>query len=308
MNIVGLNGILYGVEDMERCIAFWQDFGLQQHPTDGAGAKFTTADGGSIILRPIDDADLPSTSESGSTVREVVWGVDTPQTLDAIVRELGKDQSVTRYDDGTIHAIDPSGFALAFRVSSLKPLASGSTSYNAPGAAARVDRPGKVYDKAQPAHLAHVVFRTPDLDAMLDFYVGRLGFKLSDSYPGRGYFVRAGQSEEHHNLFFFNPDGSKGFHHAAFELRDIHEVFGGGLHMTNQGWKTHIGPGRHPISSSYFWYFQNPSGGAAEYGFDSDVCGDGWQAREFAPSPEAFAEWALPAGIERYAGIQTARS
>nr|NIQ93179.1 glyoxalase [Desulfuromonadales bacterium] len=62
---------------------------------------------------------------------------------------------------------------------------------------------------------------------MLDFYVGRLGFNLTDSYPDRGYFLRAGKSEEHHNLFFFNPDGTKGFHHVAFNCRDIHEVFGG---------------------------------------------------------------------------------
>ncbi len=307
MNIVGLEGVVFGVEDLQRCIAFWDDFGLAKQQADENGAHFTTADGGSIVVRKIDDPSLPPTTEKGSTAREVVWGVDSPQTLDAIAKELGKDQTVTRDDDGSVHAVDPSGFAIAFRVSTLQALALEPTGYNAPGAAGRIDRPGIVYRQARPSHLAHAVFRTPDLTPMLDFYIGRLGFHLSDSYPDRGYFLRAGKSEEHHNLFVFNPDGTKGFHHVAFNCRDIHEVFGGGLHMTNKGWQTHIGPGRHPISSAYFWYFHNPSGGAAEYDFDSDVCTDAWQPREFEPTPESFAEWALDGGIERYGGIQTAR-
>ena len=40
--------------------------------------------------------------------------------------------------------------------------------------------------------------------------------------------------------------------HVAYTVRDIHEVLGGGLHISRQGWKTQLGPGRHPISSAYF--------------------------------------------------------
>jgi len=310
MNIVGLDGVVYGVAELDRCIEFWDDFGLNKIEANVDGAVFETVDGASIVVRKIDDPALPPSPDEGSTAREVFWGVDSPQTLDAIADALGNDQAVTRDDDGTVHAIDPGGHAVGFRVRTVKLPAAEPTAYNAPGAAGRVDKPGPVYDKAQPSHLAHVVFRTPDLAPMLDFYVGKLGFRQTDSYPDRGYFLRAGKSEEHHNLFLFNPDGTKGFHHAAFNCRDIHEVFGGGLHMTSQGWETHIGPGRHPVSSAYFWYFHNPNGGAAEYDFDADVCTDAWQPREFEPSPESFAEWALESGIERYiryTGIQTAR-
>jgi catechol 2,3-dioxygenase-like lactoylglutathione lyase family enzyme len=311
MNITGLDGVVYGVAELDRCIEFWEDFGLAKQETSDAGAKFATVDGARIVVRKIDDPALPPSPDDGpdegSTLRQVFWGVDSPQTLDAIADELGKDQSIARDDDGTVHAVDPSGYAVGFRISAVTPQPAEPTVYNAPGAAGRIDQPGAIYERAKPAHLAHVVFRTPDLAPMLDFYVGRLGFQLSDSYPDRGYFLRAGRSDDHHNLFAFNPDGTKGFHHAAFNCRDIHEFFGGGLHMTNRGWKTHIGPGRHPVSSAYFWYFHNPNGGAAEYDFDSDICTDAWQPREFEPSPESFAEWALEDGIDRYTGIQTAR-
>lgn len=307
MNIIGVDGVVFGVEELDRCIAFWDDFGLTKQKSDATGATFTTADGGSITVRKIDDPALPPAAEAGSTARKVFWGVDNQQTLDAIAAKIGESQPVTQDDDGTVHTTDPGGYAVGFRVSSVEPLPAESTAYNAPGLSNRVDQRGTIYEKAQPSHLAHVVFRTPDLAPMVDFYIGKLGFHLSDSYPDRGYFLRAGLSEEHHNLFVFNPDGTKGFHHAAFNMRDIHEVFGGGLHMTNQGWKTHIGPGRHPISSAYFWYFHNPNGGAAEYDFDTDVCTEAWQPREFVPAPDAFAEWALESGIERYTGVQTSR-
>ncbi len=47
MNIVGLDGVVYGVEELDRCIDFWDDFGLARQETNADGARFTTADGAS---------------------------------------------------------------------------------------------------------------------------------------------------------------------------------------------------------------------------------------------------------------------
>ena len=79
--------------------------------------------------------------------------------------------------------------------------------------------------------------------------------------------------------------------------------------MTRLGWRTALGPGRHPISSCYFWYFHCPSGGAAEYDFDSDVVDERWVPGSFEQSPENFAEWCLAEGMQDsllYKGVQTA--
>ena len=89
-----------------------------------------------------------------------------------------------------------------------------------------------------------------------------------------------------------------GVNHIAFTVRDIHEVFGGGLHMGRCGWKTQLGPGRHPISSAYFWYFVNPCGGLIEYNADEDKLTGNWQARDFEPGPTVFAEWAIDGGLD----------
>ena len=100
------------------------------------------------------------------------------------------------------------------------------------------------------------------------------------------------------------PHRADRFHHCAFELRDIHEVFGGGLRMNELGWKTHLGPGRHNVTSAYYWYFRSPSGGAAEYGFDTDRLDDNWEPRMIEPTNGAFAEWSLEEGMGRFAGLQ----
>ena len=108
----------------------------------------------------------------------------------------------------------------------------------------------------------------------------RFGFISSDSYPGRGAFMRCAPEGGHHDLFLLQlPTGKRGINHVAFTVRDIHEVFGGGLHFSRCGWETQLGPGRHPVSSAYFWYFKNPAGGLIEYYADEDQLTGDWQPR-----------------------------
>ena len=156
--------------------------------------------------------------------------------------------------------------------------------------------------------MTHTVFMVDEPDKVVPFYMERLGFIASDSIPGRGYFLRGGASNHHHNLFLLNVGKKRGFHHVAFELGSIHELFGGGLNMTRRGWRTALGPGRHPISSCYFWYFHSPCGGAAEYDFDSDIVDANWEPGVSSRRPEVFAEWCLAEGMADsllYKGVQT---
>jgi catechol 2,3-dioxygenase-like lactoylglutathione lyase family enzyme len=307
MSILGLQRVAYGVEDLDEGARFWSDFGLAPVRSTPQERVFATEEGAEIALRRIDDPALPPAPVAGPTAREFTWAVADAAALQAIAARL---PAACRRDsrDGTVRATDPAGHGIAFEVTRLKPVAFAPTGFNVPGHAARIDAPAPLYQKASPVHLAHVVFAVLDLAATAGFYRDHLGFRLSDSYPGRGAFLRAPGASDHHNLFLMCRDGAVGFHHVAFDLHDIHELFGGGLNMTGRGWETHIGPGRHPVSSAYFWYFKNPCGGAAEYDFDTDIVTDAWQPREFEPTPDAFAEWAFPAGAKRFEGMQTARA
>jgi len=308
MAIRCLDSVIYGVDDLDVARRFWTDFGLAPVADAADALVFETAEGARVVVKPADDQSLPPGLADGNTVREIVWGADSESDVAAIAAELEKDREVRQDADGTLHTTDHQGYAIGFRKTAVAPVKVAPTSYNVPGEPQRVDQRGKVYERAVPQQMSHIVLLAPDLDAAVAFYTERLGFVVTDFYPKRGYFLRAPGSHEHHNLFLLNAGEAIGFHHLAFELRDIHEVFGGGLHMSDQGWQTHLGPGRHPISSCYFWYFKNPCGGAAEYDSDSDYVTEDWQPRAWESTPEAFAEWAYDGGAQRYSGIQTGKT
>jgi catechol 2,3-dioxygenase-like lactoylglutathione lyase family enzyme len=307
MSVTNLEAVTFGVTDLATCRQFWTDFGLEES-VDAGGSVFTAQDGSAVILRSADDPSLPPALETGSTVRETTFGVSSAAALDRIAAELAKDRDVKADADGTLHAIDPLGFPVAFRVSRRKPVAAPELKFNTPGHADRVNTRGQFFAAVRPLEMTHAVFMIDDPDEIVPFYVDRLGFIVSDCYPGRGYFLRGGASHHHHNLFLLNVGKKPGFHHVAFELGSIHELFGGGLNMTKRGWRTALGPGRHPISSCYFWYFHNPAGGAAEYDFDSDIVGPDWKPGSFQQTPEVFAEWCLAEGMADsllYKGVQS---
>lgn len=62
--------------------------------------------------------------------------------------------------------------------------------------------------------------------------------------------------------------------------------------MNRADWSTFIGPGRHPISSAYFWYVNSPRG-AFEYYTNDDFLTENWQPRELEHSLVSFTEWAV---------------
>jgi catechol 2,3-dioxygenase-like lactoylglutathione lyase family enzyme len=283
MSIEGIDRVTYGVEDLDACRRFFLDWGLKLVREEAAGLDFESLNGCELFVRKTDDPSLPPAVEAGSTLREVIWGVSAEADLAAL---------------GFVPKIDPNGFGLGFRLSRKRPIAIEGTPANVWGNAARIDTPSPVYDHAEPVEVGHVVFFTDKLAEMTSFYE-KLGFHVSDRYPGRGVFLRCAARGGHHDLFLLQlPDGKRGLNHVAFAVRDLHEVVGGGLAMARHGWETQIGPGRHPISSAMFWYFKSPAGALVEYYADEDVLTENWTPRDFTPSPEMFAEWAVVGGID----------
>lgn len=298
--IEGIDGITYSTERWDDARRFFADWGLTAVSDDAACQVWETLNGARVLVRHSDDAGLPPPMEAGPTIREVVWGVTDADALEPIARAL---QSAPGFEDrrsadGTLVALDPHGLRVTFQVSAKRSVDVAGMPTNPWGDVRRIDTPSPVYERAQPVEIGHVVFFTDKLDAMEAFYAS-LGFVSSDRYPGRGVFMRCAPHAGHHDLFLLAlPNKGPGLNHVAFTVRDIHEVFGGGLHMSRCGWKTQLGPGRHPISSAYFWYFENPCGGLIEYNADEDHLTDAWQERQFEPGPTVFAEWAIDGGID----------
>ena len=296
--ITGIDKVVYGVEDLEECTRFFTDWGLSPAGDGDGSARFETLDGGEVELRPADDPSLPPPFEPGSTLRRLVWGVENEENLAALRERLAAHGPVDADEDGP-GCTDPNGLRQGFRVTRRRDPDVAATPVNVPGRIGRVDRRSPLYERAEPVEIGHVVLFTPRIDASLEFYRDVLGFVVSDWYPEAGYFLRTAPEGGHHDLFLITtPDGRRGLNHIAFTVRDIHEVFGGGLHVARCGWRTEVGPGRHPLSSAYFWYVHNPAGGLAEYYADEDWCTAAWEPRAWKRTPENFAEWAIAGGLD----------
>jgi catechol 2,3-dioxygenase-like lactoylglutathione lyase family enzyme len=298
MTFVGIDTVVYATDDMKLARRFFTDWGLKKTKATPTKTVFETEIGSEVVLYPSNSKHLPPPAAPGLGYRETIWGVSSAKHLKQIADELSRDQELKFDDDGTIHAVDPNGFATGFRVWKHRhSLKFEPTEYNSPAGRPRVNKVGAFHQRGRPLRMGHVAFLVPDIKAAETFYSKRLGFPVSDRYAGgSGVFLRYAKESDHHNLFFIHSkQGKSAFHHVAFEVSDIHEVFGGGLAFDRKGWPTEVGPGRHPISSAYFWYFKNPCGGAIEYFSDPDYVTEAWKPTAYRVN--RFSEWHVVDGV-----------
>ncbi len=319
--ITGIDAIVYSSDGTsDNWLAaqkFFNDWGLKELAVNGEEQCFETMSGAQVFVRQPQDARLSPAMEAGATLREVVWAVQSQQALDLLHKSASSRYKIcvvgyqNDSDLSNFSVLDPHGLKQTFRISQQREVALQGSPSNPYGAEQRINSPSPVYERAQPVEIGHVVLFTDRLNEAVAFYES-LGFVMSDSYPGRGAFLRCSATAGHHDVFLLQlPPGADGkskvgLNHIAFTVRDIHEVFGGGLAMSRAGWKTQLGPGRHPISSAYFWYFECPTGGLIEYNADEDHLTAEWQPREFTPGSTVFAEWAIDGGIDGHTRRQPA--
>jgi catechol-2,3-dioxygenase len=298
MHLQGIEKVTLTALDLETARQFYLDWGLSLKKEDTNALLFESLNGAQVIVHASTDAQLPKGIEKDPTLREVTWCVHDAAALDHFRTQLS---SLSSFEDHTevIKCKDPSGLSLAIVLSQKKELHLSSALTNSWDQRQRINQPSPIYDKATPIEVGHIVLFVANLAESSAFYQNLLGFTLSDTYPNRGHFLRCTPNGGHHDLFLLQlPNQRVGLNHIAFTVRDLHEVFGGGMHMSRCGWKTELGPGKHPVSSAIFWYFHAPTGALVEYYSDEDELTPEWIAREITPGPTMFAEWAITGGID----------
>lgn len=302
MSVLGIDQITYGADDLPLARRFFSDWGLTLVADTDDELVFESLNGCRVTVADMNRVRLPPAMEDGPTLREVVWGVESEADLDHVAARIQDEPGFmeTRVDGARrIGCTDPNGLAVRLQVSRKRSVQVSSAAMNTWAEQPRVNERAPVYERATPIEVGHVVFFVTDVKDCETFYADRFGFVVSDRYPNRGSFMRCAPEGGHHDLFLLQlPSGKRGLNHVAFTVRDIHEVFGGGLHFSRCGWDTQLGPGRHPISSAYFWYFRNPAGGLIEYYADEDHLTADWAPQEFEPGPTRFAEWAVAGGLD----------
>ncbi len=298
MAIVGIERLIYAVDDLELCGRFFDDFGLKRDISAADRIGYALPEGSHVVLLPRGHRELPAASDvTGPGVHEVIWGVDRQEALQALVDGLKADTEVSLDDDGTFRFVAPFGVPMGLRLFSKTPVVCAPDPVNAPGHVRRLNQHRKWRRRAHPKVIQHVVFAVPGFDVAYRFMIDKLNFKVTDSQRGFGMYLRADGSNNHHNFLLLNAnaplpdmDGSLKFHHANFGVEDVDEIMIGANNMVRHGWEeSHFGLGRHRIDSALFYYLPCPAGGEAEYGADSDYVDDSWVPRDWDQPLFAYA-------------------
>lgn len=272
MGISRIEEVTYGVTDIAECVRFFNDFGLQGSETGEHGATFGTPAGQTLRLRELSDPALPPALEDGSTIREMIWGVESQAELRALAEELARDREVTEAADGTLRTRDETGYAIGLRVAAVQEPLRRHRATNASGSVGRVNHPLERYGRARPLRICHVALWIPqaEREQAVGFYVDRLGFRITDQLEDMGTFMQARDDFEQHTLLLGHRTDRSGINHVAYEVLNFDEVVEGGNHMVASGWKEARRLGRHTIGSNVFRFFHAPCGGRVEYAADMD--------------------------------------
>jgi catechol 2,3-dioxygenase-like lactoylglutathione lyase family enzyme len=291
MTVMRVERVVYGVPNLDECVRFFEDFGLDPIAGDSPGARFVTQVGQIVELRSADDPALPDAVQDGPSLREIVWGVDTEQALDELTANLTTDRKVYTDGEGVAHTVDETGFGVGLAVS--RPAPGGTGHYagyptgNRWGAVTRRNQPLQHPGRVRPLRLCHVALDIPKAgrEQAVAFYTGRLGFVPTDRVAKVGVFLRAPGDSDHHTFLLCHRPDRAGINHCAFEVASVDEVIVGANDMIERGWHEARRLGRHTIGSNIFRFITAPCGGRVEFAADMDRVDDSYGPNDYEETP-----------------------
>ncbi|MEU0447801.1 VOC family protein [Streptomyces tendae] len=294
MGIQRIESVTYGIDDLGECVRFFEDFGLFLMERTDEHAVFETLTGQTLHLDTDPGPLLPPPVESGPTLREVVWGVDTREELDRLVTAVGRDREVRESADGVHHTVDRSGFGVGLTLARPKKAAVDPRPANTLGHVVRWNEALEPITRAHPLRMCHVALNIAKegKEEAVAFYTDLLGFRPTDVVEPMGVFMQApGDDDQHTMLLCHRPDRA-GVNHIAYEVPGFDDVIEGGNFMIERGWREARKLGRHTIGSNVFRFLHAPCGGRVEYAADMDRVDDTYETRVHETTPPHHI-WAL---------------
>lgn len=287
MPIERIEGLTYGVKDLEICAKFLADAGLELISSDETAYSFRSVENQIVTIVDQNNPSLPKSIEEGPTLREMTWGVRDVADLDNIAAALADNATNATIEDGVVRTVDPNGLALAFRVADREMTEPVFQSANQNQHVERVNERLGNYGAPKPVRIVHVALNITKAikQQALDFYTRVLRFKPIDIVLDTGTFLQSEGDIEHHNFFLcFRPDKA-GMNHFAVELYNFDAVMEAGNHMITQGWKESRRVGRHKLGSNVYRFFHAPFGGRVEFVADMDRMDKDWAPKTYEKNP-----------------------
>jgi len=298
MGIQRIESVTYSVDNLADCVRFFEDFGLFLVERTDEHAVFETLAGQTLHLTLHQDGGpgpgLPPPVEAGPTLREVVWGVDSPAELDRLAVAAGRDRPVHTSADGTHHTVDESGFGVGLTLARPRPLDIRPRRANVFGDVTRRNVALESVGRVRPLRMCHVALNIhkEGREKAVAFYTDRLGFRPTDVVEPMGVFMRAPGDEDQHTFLLCHRPDRPGTNHIAYEVPGFDDVVEGGNHMIERGWREARNLGRHTIGSNVFRFLHAPCGGRVEYACDMDRVDDTFETRVHTSAPP-HTIWAL---------------
>ncbi|MDI1294496.1 MAG: VOC family protein [bacterium] len=144
-----------------------------------------------------------------------------------------------------------------------------------------------------PKKISHIVLHSPNHQAIVQFFVDILGFKLSDWLGDFMAFLRCNSA--HHRIAFL--PGPPCLNHVAYDMLSIDDMMVGVNRLKQSGTDIRWGPGRHTAGNNIFSYFTTPAGFAVEYTSElEDVDFETHEAKVHIPGPKVMDQWGVGVG------------
>ena len=140
-----------------------------------------------------------------------------------------------------------------------------------------------------PLDLSHVVFDSPDVAALSDWYCTALGFRITDWLEDKLVFMTT--SRYHHQIALAAAP-NRGLNHVAYQCADIDDFMRATGRAMRLGHRLLWGPGRHGPGDNTFAYFRSPAGFICEFttGLELTDSPD-WVVRTWESVPEQADLW-----------------
>jgi catechol-2,3-dioxygenase len=145
----------------------------------------------------------------------------------------------------------------------------------------------------RPIKYQHATLGTADIGAMVAFFVGCVGFRISDQLED-GRFVWLRSNRDHHTLAAVNVGRSGVLDHYSYDLAEWEDFKAWCDRLTDVGVDVTWGPGRHGPGNNLFIFFDDPAGTHVELSAEMEKFHDDrvtYVPRQWKPIPHSVNLW-----------------
>lgn len=145
----------------------------------------------------------------------------------------------------------------------------------------------------RPIKFQHTTIGTADVQAMIDFFVNTIGFRISDQLAD-GKFCWLRSNKDHHTLAVVNVGTPGVLDHYSYDLAEWEDFKSWCDRLTELDVPVAWGPGRHGPGNNLFVFFDDPAGNHIELSaemerfYDSHVT---YVSRKWSPVPSSVNLW-----------------